>query len=165
MDNSQQHMHSQRPATVDQSGLVCLFDFDTASSDDVLYEACKRQPFLVDQGAATIWIQIDRHLLAADKVVPAGDVLDFKLMQIPVVECWYRGRIERAAFTAYLVIRGSLAEDYRLISDENCGLEAVKEVADEWVAADQEERVRRQLSGEMSLEDIVYASMRKQEEE
>lgn len=100
-------------------GMVCLFDFASASEDDCFAQSATWRGFFARHDPVTVAIELDRDgvsaNLVANEVACAADPHCVS-MWIPYVEAWHRGQISTRAIVRYgfRVVTGQRNEwDYR----------------------------------------------------
>lgn len=140
-------------------GAISLFDFDKASVDEIMRYSDAWAAFFVDQGAATIVIQIDPRKLDASLFQDANSADSSN--RIPFVEAWYRGKIPTSAFAGFLMVKGAHGiEDgaFDLIPMSDHAVCDVDNLASKLISAEVRDRECRLASGNLNLEDLVLAS-------
>ncbi|HEY2071375.1 MAG TPA: hypothetical protein VGG48_17590 [Rhizomicrobium sp.] len=139
-------------------GAVCMFDFNSATPEQVLFSADNWGGFLVDRGAATVWIRVDRDKLDPNNIVSSEDASALRPTLIPYVEAWYRGPIPKAAFIAFLVIKRTAIAGHILVPNTASAMDVIEEISIAWEAEQESDEAVRHSNGEFTLAGAVKAS-------
>ncbi|MFN0242053.1 MAG: hypothetical protein ACKVWV_04105 [Planctomycetota bacterium] len=86
------------------NGMVCLFDFASASEDECFTDCVKWIGFFSRHDPITVAIELSRAALSANLVASSAATVedpDCQHMWIPYVEAWHRGPIPTSAIRRY----------------------------------------------------------------
>lgn len=155
---------------------ISLFNFDSATEEEILLHSWKWGPFLTDQRPITVWIDVPRSRLDSRLLsssldfkgnrlpyipTPAGEEHLFPRDTyiptfIPYVEAWHRGPIAAELFVHFLVFgRPQLTVEYGYVSARSGALEAISAIAQKWERSRLERATADEAAGKIDLSKII----------
>lgn len=155
---------------------VCLFDFNSASEDEIFWQSIKWGPFVTDQKPATVWIEIPRSRLDSSRLSSALDFRGGNLLYVPVpageeglfsggkyvptfipyIEAWHRGPIAVSAFSRYLVFgEPENATEHRSVATGPNAIEEIAAIGAEWAQRSKERGKAHLAAGGINLAEIL----------